>query len=162
MTEERLKDGFLEALSILHENREALLDDIRLVMEDIGNCTAVNAKIEETTREMEVLAGLIQKAIEDNAARAQDQEEYNRRYDELADRYEKLKKKLEKHEQERDDREHKSNVLTGFLFEMKELEYLDTEFKNSRCIAMLDHVTIYADGRMVYSFLNGSDITVMV
>lgn len=69
---------------------------------------------------------VIQKAIEDNAARAQDQEEYNRRYDELADRYEKLKKKLEKHEQERDDREHKSNVLTGFLFEMKELEYLDT------------------------------------
>ena len=28
--------------------------------------------------------------------------------------------------------------------------------------AMLDHVTIYADGRMIYSFLNGSDITVML
>ena len=162
VTEERLKDGFLEALSILHENREVLLEDIRLVKHDLENCTEVNGKITETTREMEVIAGLIQKAIEDNAARAQDQEEYNRRYDELADRYEKLKKKVVALEQERDQRQYKSDVLSGFLFEMTELGYLDAEFKDSRCIAMLDHVTIYADGRMVYSFLNGSNITVMV
>ena len=43
-----------------------------------------------------------------------------------------------------------------------EFEYLDAEFTDARCIAMLDHVSIYADGRMVYSFLNGSDITVML
>ena len=45
---------------------------------------------------------------------------------------------------------------------MMEFEYLDAEFTDARCIAMLDHVSIYADGRMVYSFLNGSDITVML
>ncbi len=162
VTEERLKDGFLEALSILHENRETLLNDIRDVKHDLENCTEVNAKITETAQEMEVIAGLIQKAIEDNAVHAQDQEEYNRRYNELADHYEKLKKKLEALEQERDDREYKSTVLSGFLFEMMEFEYLDAEFTDARCIAMLDHVSIYADGRMVYSFLNGSDITVML
>ena len=70
--------------------------------------------------------------------------------------------KLETLEQERDDREYKSNVLSGFLFEMTEFKYLDAEFTDARCIAMLDHVTIYADGRMIYSFLNGSDITVML
>ena len=69
---------------------------------------------------------------------------------------------LEALEQERDDREYKSNVLSGFLFEMTEFKYLDAEFTDARCIAMLDHVTIYADGRMIYSFLNGSDITVML
>ena len=162
VTEERLKDGFLEALSILHENRETLLNDIRDVKHDLENCTEVNAKITETAHEMEVIAGLIQKAIEDNAVHAQDQEEYNRRYNELADHYEKLKTKLETLEQERDDREYKSNVLSGFLFEMTEFKYLDAEFTDARCIAMLDHVTIYANGRMIYSFLNGSDITVML
>lgn len=94
MTEERLKDGFLEALSILHENRETLLNDIRDVKHDLENCTEVDEKITETSGEMEVIAGMIQKAIEDNAAHAQDQDEYNRRYEELADRYEKLKNKL--------------------------------------------------------------------
>ena len=162
VTEERLKDGFLEALSILHENRETLLNDIRDVKHDLEDCTEVNAKITETAHEMEVIAGLIQKSIEDNAVHAQDQEEYNRRYNELADHYEKLKNKLEALEQERDDREYKSNVLSGFLFEMTEFKYLDAEFTDARCIAMLDHVTIYADGRMIYSFLNGSDITVML
>lgn len=43
-----------------------------------------------------------------------------------------------------------------------QVDYLDAEFTDARCIAMLDHVSIYADGRMVYSFLNGSDITVML
>ena len=53
-------------------------------------------------------------------------------------------------------------MLSGFLFEITEFEYLDAEFTDARRIAMLDHVTIYADGRMIYSFLNGSDITVML
>ena len=162
VTEERLKDGFLEALSILHENRDALLDDIRLVKHDLENCDELNAKISETTGEMEVVAGLIQKAIENNATHAQDQDEYNRHYNKLADRYEKLKKRLGTLEEERDERQHKSETLSGFLFEMTEFDYLDAEFKDSRCIAMLDHVTIYADGKMVYSFLNGSDIAMMV
>ena len=162
VTEERLKDGFLEALSILHENREALLEDIRVVKHDLENCTEVDGKITETSGEMEVIAGMIQKAIEDNAAHTQDQEEYNRRYNELADRYEKLKKKLDALMQERDERQFKSDLLSGFLFEMTEFDYLNAEFTDSRCIACLDHVTIYNDGRMVYSFLNGSDITVMV
>jgi site-specific DNA recombinase len=162
VTEERLKDGFLEALSILHENRDTLLDDIRLVKHDLENCDELNAKISETTGEMEVVAGLIQKAIEDNATHAQDQDEYNRHYNKLADRYEKLKKRLGTLEEEWDERQHKSEALSGFLFEITEFDYLDAEFKDSRCIAMLDHVTIYADGKMVYSFLNGSDIAVMV
>ena len=162
VTEERLKNGFIEALSILHKNREALLEDIRLVKLDLENCTEVNARIMQTTNEIEVITGLIQKIIEDNAFKAQEQEEYNRRYNDLTERYDKMKKKLKTLEQEREDREYKSNVLSGFLFELREADYLDAEFTESRCIAMLDHVTIYADGRMVYSFLNGSDITVVV
>jgi len=160
LTEERLKNGFLEALSILHENRDALLEDIRLVKYDLENCTEVDEKIAETSREIEVLTGLIQKAIDDNATHAQDQDEYSRRYTELADRYEKLKKKQDALEAERDHRRFKSDVLSGFLFEIKEYDHLNAEFTDSRCIAMLDHVTVYADGRMVYSFLNGSDIPV--
>ena len=162
ITEERLKDGFLEAVSILIQDREQLLEDGRLIMQELSDCTEVDAKITETTREMEVIAGLIQKAIEDNACREQDQEEYNRRYDDLTKRYEKLKKKLTGLEQERHDRRFKADMLSGCLFELAELEYIIAEFKDSRCIAMLDHVTIHADGRMVYSFLNGSDIAVMV
>ena len=73
-----------------------------------------------------------------------------------------MKKRLGTLEEEHDERQHKSEILSGFLFEITEFDYLDAEFKDSRCIAMLDHVTIYADGRMVYSFLNGSDIAVMV
>ena len=44
----------------------------------------------------------------------------------------------------------------------RDIQYGYAEFTDARCIAMLDHVTIYADGRMIYSFLNGSDITVML
>ena len=109
---------------------------------------------EEKLRRMKELT-----AVLNEAAKAYYQEsrelmsnfEYDRMYDEL-----------EALEQERDDREYKSNVLSGFLFEMTEFKYLDAEFTDARCIAMLDHVTIYADGRMIYSFLNGSDITVIL
>ena len=143
-------------------NRDEIIEAYEEVIAALTDTADLDAEQETLENESEVVLGLIQKIISENAQTAMDQEEYNRRYNELADHYEKLKKKLEALEQERDDREYKSTVLSGFLFEMMEFEYLDAEFTDARCIAMLDHVSIYADGRMVYSFLNGSDITVML
>ena len=61
-----------------------------------------------------------------------------------------------------DSRSNKADVLSGFLFELGELERLDTEWSDARFQATVDHITVYNDGRLVFTFTNGSEETVMM
>ena len=54
------------------------------------------------------------------------------------------------------------SILSGFLFELMELDLLDTEWKDNRFHAIVDHITVHNDGRLMFTFRNGSEETVMM
>ena len=54
------------------------------------------------------------------------------------------------------------NALDAFLFELTEMDDLDMEFSPCRWNAIVDHMTVHSDGRLVFRFQNGSDVTVMI
>ena len=52
--------------------------------------------------------------------------------------------------------------VDAFLFELSELDELDMEFSPQRWNAIVDHVTVHSDGRLVFNFQNGSDVIVEI
>ena len=160
LTDEQIKEAFIQAVIILISDREALIEDGRLLKGALTDCSGIDEKLDGITQEMEVVASLIDKCVRDNAFTEQDQEEYNKRYTGLTDRYEALQAKKASLGKERREREMKADVLSGFLFELGELDELDMEFKPQRWNAIIDHVTVHYDGRLVFCFHNGSEITV--
>ena len=64
--------------------------------------------------------------------------------------------------QAKDKKEYKADVLSGFLFALGEFDYLDTEWSDSRFHAIVERITIYNDGRLAFTFRNGSEETVMM
>ncbi len=60
------------------------------------------------------------------------------------------------------EKEYKADVLSGFPFELSELDLLDTEWKDSRFRATVERITVHNDGRLVFTFTNGSEETVMM
>ena len=109
---------------------------------------------------MEVIAGLIKCCIEDNASSARDQEEYNKHYDSLVERYEKYNGHLERLQEEKNERDYKADVLSRFLFEITELPNMDLAFSETRFGKTVESITAYNDGRLVFTFFVGKDITV--
>ncbi len=162
LTEDQIKDYFVIALSTLIENREALLDDGRIVKDELSDCSGIDTKIDRVLPEMDVVTGLIKKCIEDNASQTLDQECYAKRYDGLVERYEALKDKHAGYMKEREERQFKADVLSGFLFEITELDCLDIAFDEKHWNMTIDYVTVYTDERLVFSFQNGSEITVEI
>lgn len=63
---------------------------------------------------------------------------------------------------DRAERERKGDALDAFLFELSELDELDMEFSPQRWNAIVDHVTVHHDGRIIFSFQNGSEVTVII
>ena len=133
-----------------------------MIKKTLCDLTGVDEKLREVEQEMTVTAGLIDACIHENAVTAQDQGDYNSRYTELTDRFEALQSKLTALQGERAERERKGDVLSAFLFEIKELDGLDMAFSPQRWNAIVDHMTVHRDGRLAFSFQNGGEVMIEV
>lgn len=162
LTEEQIIQAYKLALSELLKDRESIYDDIRLLKDKLTDCSGIDEKEQALAQEMEVVAGLIRQCIEGNAAKAQDQEEYDKRYSCLVERFEGLKAQQDALRKERQNREQKRDVLSGFLFEVGEIYELDPVFCEQRWRATVDHVTIRNNGNLAFCFKNGSEVTVEI
>ena len=50
--------------------------------------------------------------------------------------------------------------MSGFLFAITELDNLQLQFNPALWHTTVDHVTVYADERLVFYFKNGSEVEV--
>lgn len=148
------------ALSQLLTDREALLEDGRLIRHELLDTDAIDTECEELLREMDVVAGLIQKCVNENAFRAIDQDEYICRYNSLAKRYEKMQNRYKTLQKKRERRLQQADVMSGFLFAITKLDTLQLQFNPTLWYTTVDHVTVYADERLEFHFKNGSEVEV--
>ncbi|MBS5781639.1 MAG: recombinase family protein [Clostridium sp.] len=162
LTEEQIKDAYVTALSLLIVDREQFIEDGRLLKAELTDTADIKKQLDEATQEMEVIAGLIKQCIDDNASCAIDQTEYNSRYNSLVDRYEKQKERIERLQTEKNDRDLKAEVLSGFLFEIMELPDMDLVFNENRFGKTVDNITVFNNGRLIFTFFVGKDITVEI
>ena len=162
LTEDALKEYTIVALSLLLKNRESLYEDGRLIRAALTDHTEIDAELQKLTEELEFVAHMIENAIATNAITALDQLEYAKTYESLTERYQALQKRYSALTRQRAEKEYKADVLSGFLFELGELDLLDTEWKDSRFRATVERITVYNDGRLVFTFTNGSEETVMM
>ena len=157
--EEDIRRAFISALGELYADREPILEDCRAMQTLLTDCSQTDAAMEEARCEMEVLAGLIQKLIEDNAAQPLDQTEYRKRYDTYTERFETLQEQYNGLMAEHDARQAKAAAIGGFMFELREMDVLPFAFSERLWHSLVDHVTVHADGRLVFAFKNGNSIT---
>ena len=122
--------------------------------------SAIDAECEELLQEMDVVAGLIQKCINENAVQTIDQDEYINRYNALAERHERAQNRYDALQKKRDRRLIQADIMSGFLFAITELDTLQLQFNPPLWHTTVDHVTVYADERLVFHFKNGSEVEV--
>ena len=159
VTEESVKERFLKVYNGLIENKKPYIDACKAAIETLTDTTELDNEIEKLLQEMDVVAGLIKKSISENASAAQDQTEYNNRYNAYADRYEQAKSKYDELTAARDERIAKRNTIKRFLTELKKRNELLTEFDNCLWLTVIDRVTVQQDGSLIFRFYNGTEIS---
>lgn len=152
-------DYLLETLS--HDDRYP--SDHFVLYADELSCVVhsetIDREMDEARNEMEVITGLIQRLIDENATRKMDQNDYRKRYDGYVSRYAALESRMDSLEKERKTREFKYDIFSGFLFELGEIHELPLAFDDRLFYQLVDYATVYSDGRVVFSFRNGTEIT---
>ena len=159
LNEDDVKERFLVAINSLIKDRVALIEDLRIMQKALTCCEEIDAQIEEYTTDMEMLTEAIRKHIGKNATTALDQEEYEAKYHSLARRFDYAKKRYDELVRQKTERENKAISIGGFMFEMMERDQPLKEFDDHLWLVSIDHVTAYHDGRLVFQFKSGLEIT---
>lgn len=63
------------------------MEDRDVILDVLGDCSAVEKEMESVTGEMEVVTGLIQKLVVENATWKLDQNDYRRKYEGYVNKY---------------------------------------------------------------------------
>ena len=106
--------------------------------------------------EMDVLAGRMKQAIAQNASMAMDQDEYAARYNALAERFQTAADRHKAIEAECANRASQRKMLTSFAKQLIDSNEKVTEFTPTLWNAMVEKVTVEADGIMHFTFKNGT------
>ncbi len=157
--EKDIQEKFLSAFSKLMANRENILEDCRIIQATLTDCSGINEKIAALNNETDVIAGLIQKCVDENASDTLDQTEFSERYNGYIEKFESLNEQKEALKNQRNDRMAKNTLISEFMSEISEMDTLPIQFDERLWTAVVDHVTVYEDERLVFTFKNGVEIT---
>lgn len=158
--EDDIKRLFLRAVAQLTEDREVLLETCRMIHDEYLNTDAIDAECATLNDEIETVSGLTKKLIAENATTAIPQDEYNRKHDALVERYHAAQDRLDELQKLRITRSFQADVLECFMFEIKAIDTtLPLEFTDRFWNNLIDRVTVYHDGRMIFRFKNGTEAT---
>jgi site-specific DNA recombinase len=160
--ESEIQESFVEALSLFLADKEKLLVHCRELRNELTDCSEEETRLKELAQEMEVVAEIISRIVNENATRALDQEDYQKRYDTQVERYEALRAEFEELESAIEDKNHQSSILSGFMFAIFDDDILPVKFSNTLWMSTVDTVKVKNDNTLLYRFKDGSEISLPI
>lgn len=146
----------------LLSDRKTLLEDCTLMRDILADTSKIDEECKKLTDELDSISVLIQKMIDENTVVAMSQDEYNEKYDGYAERYNRAKERYDKLMQRKTTLSFEVDIIECFMFEISRVRELPVSFSDSLWNAMIDKVTLHADGRAVFNFKNGTEIAEII
>ena len=98
-----------------------------------------------------------QKEIIRNTALARNQDEYNKRYDECAEKDNKLNTQIKELEAAIQDKLHNARRIAAFI---EALAKAEEEYSDELWCAMVEKATVYSKGKIVFTMTCGTEVEV--
>ena len=157
LTEDEIQAAFVYVMNRLIENKKNIIADSKMLMKQLTDCTELTVEEQKLDEEMSVLSEMLRRAIEQNAHEAIDQEEYNRRYDSLNERYMGLEARAEEIAVEKRRRHCLRNNFRQFIATIDKADLI-SEFSPEAWTALVESVTVNAKDDMRFNFRNGMSL----
>ena len=160
LDEETIKQLFIKALNILAEERDLIIVGFEEIKDTAFSTEALEAESEVLNGEVNTVAELIQKCIDENARVAQDQSEYQKRYDALVQRFETAKAKLDEAQAAIAKIKAQRQMMENFMETLRSLPEQVELFDEGTWYALCDYITVYGKDDIKVTFQNGTEIKV--
>lgn len=160
LTEDEIKELFLKAVNQLLEKKNDTIADLELLKRMVSSTDDLEKDLETVTEEMSVLVEMTQSIIEENAKTVLDQDNYEKRYNSLVDRYEVKKTRYDELTAVIADKQAKSEIIGSFVKTIKKMDGMVETFDEGLWGGMIEYVTVFNKKKVTFTFKGGIEITV--
>jgi len=147
VTEDEVKTAFVSAYNKLVTEKKEIIANAEIIRRTLCGTDTLREEKSRLEDEMSVLVEMTQNIVAENARIAQDQDEYQKRYNGLVQRYDAVKAK-----------EAQSERLENFIKVLKAQDGTIREFDGSLWGGMVEFVTVGRDKEITVTFRDGTEI----
>ena len=158
VTEEEVKQKFVESFNLLLDYRDELIANCRVAQSALCDCSAIDHELDELQREIEVVTELARKSISENAHKSLRQDEWNERNKGYLERHSKATKRALELEELKSEKLRKNLVLENFIRDLATSEGILTEFDEHLWLAAVEKVLVMPNGGLTFQFKDGTEI----
>ena len=158
VTEEEIKMAFVSAYNQLVSEKEEITANAELIRKTLCITDALQEEKEKLEDELAVIVDMTQNIVVENARVAQDQDEYQKRYDGLVKRYDETKAKYDEAVAAISAKQAQSEWLANFIKVLKDQDGIIREFDDTLWGSMVDFVTVGGKKEITVTFKDGSEI----
>ena len=119
---------------------------------DTSSLENEQVKLEE---ELNIVADKVNNCINENARKLQDQDEYEKKYASLVNRFNTVESRLKEVKARIVEKQARRDEVEYFIDGLKKQDLL-TAFDENVWLSMVDYLCVHKDGKVEFTFLDGS------
>lgn len=139
-------------------DKDTVLETFQLIKETTFDTSGLEKERDELIDELNVVAGLIQDGIYQNAHVAQNQTEYNKEYENLSSRYDKAKERLDEVNAEIHDKTLRCKAIENYLEILKNRNEAITKYDAQLFHSMVVFATVYSKNDIRFTMKDGTEV----
>lgn len=133
-------------------------ENTKTMMDMVCNTDDLDKKLGDKVTELNIIAEQMQTAIAENSRMALDQNEYERRYADLTERYNTIKSEYDKNSEQIESKKAQRELFKGFIRALEKQGTLIEEFDEGLWSSLVQEVVVNAKDDIRFIFKNGFEI----
>lgn len=129
-----------------------------MLTEELADTSEYDSRIENLLAELNDISQKIKEHIQKNASEAQNQEEYSIKYSDLEKQYQKKANAINQEKQLLVEQKNRIEKMSSFIRTLESTEETLTYFDDDVWRVVIEKVTVFHDGRMIFQFVDGTEV----
>jgi len=158
VTEDEIKAAFISAYNQLVTEKKEIVANAEIIRKALCVTDALQEEKHKLEDEMSILVEMTQNIVAENARVAQNQDEYQKRYDGLVQRYDTAKARYDEVVAAISAKEAQNERLANFIKVLKAQDGTISDFDGSLWGSMVEFVTVGRDKEIMVTFRDSTEI----
>ena len=160
VTEDEVKAAFVSAYNRLVTEKKEIIANAETIRRTLCSTDTLQDEKRKLEDEMSVIVEMTQNIVAENARVAQDQDEYQKRYDGLVQRYEAAKARYDEVVAAISAKQAQDERLSDFIKMLKSQNGVLLEFDSGLWGCMVEYVTVGRNKEITVTFRDGTEVRV--
>lgn len=158
LKEDAIKNAFVHAFNSLLNNKVEIFKNYDATLDAITDDSALKKEMVDIDRQCSEIETLIERLLSESARTQTEQTLFNNKYNDYVERFDKLQKRRFEVSSAIAMCAAKRVQVKGFLSELKKQDTLLSDFDELVWQASLNHMKVFAGGKVVFIFRDGTEL----